>query len=425
MSGPKTSQYTLTPEQRRILAEQRKIRTQCEHLVKLQKDTRSIVVHADRIIEKVEPLWQEIHADTSVLDQAKALRVSAMDAINIADQLNENSGLSMLQDTNKALREISRKLETLTKSLQNEHSNADQAFRKRMSERISDGFDIYFDDLGNDQSMRDPYFIKIQTVLSELATLSISNEQQNKLQAIQAKANDIESIDFLKNYYTMTILPFAKECRAYHTGYSAYGEIYEQKRFTYESNARTLGIEIEEIPFSLDAVSLLDAKIQETEVAIQHRDEQAYISRCVDEAMQEMGYSVLGNREVVKRNGKRFRNELYLFDEGTAVNVTYSNDGQITMELGGIAMDDHIPSNEESVSLVSDMRTFCDDYYEIERRLRKKGVITKRISILPPDAQFAQIINVSDYNLCTEVSEFEAKTTHAKTGKTVMQKIGE
>ena len=120
MSGPKTSQYTLTPEQRRILAEQRKIRTQCEHLVKLQKDTRNIVVYADRIIEKVEPLWQEIHADTSVLDQAKALRISAMDAINIADQLNENSGLSMLQDTNKALREISRKLETLTKSLQNE-----------------------------------------------------------------------------------------------------------------------------------------------------------------------------------------------------------------------------------------------------------------------------------------------------------------
>lgn len=425
MSGPKTSQYTLTPEQRRILAEQRKIRIQCEQMEKLQKDTRSVVVQADRIIEKMEPLWQEIHADTDALEQAKVLRASAMVTINMAAQMNENSGLTVLQDTNKNLREIARKLETLTKALQKEHSRADQAFRKEMSERISDGFDIYFDELGSDYSKRDPFSQKIQTELSELAALTISNEQHIKLLAIQSKAREIENTDFLKNYYAMTVVPFTKACRTYHAEYAAYGEVYEQKRFMYELNAQALGIDAEEIPFSSDAISLLDAKIRETEAAIQYRDEQTYISRCVDEAMQEMGYSVLGNREVVKRNGKRFRNELYLFDEGTAVNVTYSNDGQITMELGGIAMDDHIPSNEESASLVSDMRTFCDDYYEIERRLRKKGIVTKRISILPPDAQFAQMINVSDYDLCAEVSEFEAKTTHSKTGKTMMQKIGE
>lgn len=188
---------------------------------------------------------------------------------------------------------------------------------------------------------------------------------------------------------------------------------------------RLKAIVAEEIPFSADAVALLDAKIKETDEIIRHRDEQAYISQCVDEAMQEMGYTVVGNREVVRRNGKRFRNELYLFDEGTAVNVTYSSDGQITMELGGISTDDRLPTEAESASLASDMRTFCDDYYEIEQRLRKKGIITKRISILPPEEQYAQIINVSDYNLSKEVSEYEAKDAKRHTAESMTQRIGE
>ncbi|MEI3193910.1 MAG: hypothetical protein V8S22_08335 [Lachnospiraceae bacterium] len=202
-------------------------------------------------------------------------------------------------------------------------------------------------------------------------------------------------------------------------------EEYERKCFIYESNARKLGMVVKHVPFSAEAIAVLDARIREMEMAIQRQDEQAYISKCVDEAMQEMGYSVVGNRDVVKRNGKRFRNELYLFDEGTAVNVTYSNDGQITMELGGIGTDDRIPTATESASLASDMRTFCDDDYEIGKMWRKKGIITERIAILPPDEQYAQIINVSDYTLSTDVAEYEAKAQRNIKRQNQYAEIGE
>jgi hypothetical protein len=215
-----------------------------------------------------------------------------------------------------------------------------------------------------------------------------------------------------------------KDCQSYCADYAIYGEEYERKRFIYEVNAQKLGIAPECIPFSTEAVSLLNVKIRETEEVIRQQEEQAYISRCVDEAMQEMGYSVVGNREVVRRSGKRFRNELYLFDEGTAVNVTYSSDGQITMELGGIGNDDRLPTETESARLASDMRTFCDDYHEIEQRLLKKGIVTKKISVLPPDAQYAQIINVSDYNLSVPVSEYEAKETRKRTAETKSKRMG-
>lgn len=426
MSGPKTSAYTLTPEQRRILAEQRKIRIEREILTKQLGDIRSVIAEADRIIEQMESLYAEIGADTTTLSQAKTLRKEATIALSRASSVSDTDGSAKLYETNKNLRATARKLTTVANTVKTEDSSAEKSFRSAIADSIDGGFDFSFDTVGDTSDIsRDPYAQKIQTEIESLSELFLSAEHREKEATTKAKLIEIDDPDFLKNYYAMTIVPFVKECRAYNAAYITYGEEYERKRYIYEANAKAIGIVAEEIPFSADAIAILDAKIKETDEIIRHRDEQAYISQCVDEAMQEMGYTVAGNREVVRRNGKRFRNELYLFDEGTAVNVTYSSDGQITMELGGIGTGNRLPTDAESASLVSDMRTFCDDYCEIERRLRKKGIVTRRISILPPQEQYAQIINVSDYNLSAEVSEYEAKSAKRHTAKSKTQRIGE
>lgn len=424
MSGPKTSRYTLTPEQRRILEEQRKIRLEREILKKQLGNARSVIAEADRIIEQMEPFFFEIGADTSTLSQVKMLRETAVVSLSQASSASDKDGSVRLHELNQNLLAATRKLTAVARTVKSEYASAEQTFRSQLAGSIDGGFDFTFDTIGESNSSN-PFTKSIQAELTALAELPLTEDQKTRVEEIQTKFEEIEDPDFLKNFYVMTVLPFAKECRAYHAAYAAQGEEYERKCFIYESNARKLGIAVEHIPFSSDAIAILDARIKETDEVIQHQDEQAYISRCVDEAMQEMGYSVVGNREVVKRNGKRFRNELYLFDEGTAVNVTYSSDGQITMELGGIATDDRIPTAAESASLASDMRTFCDDYYEIEKRLRKKGIITERISILPPDEQYAQIINVSDYTLSTDVAEYEAKSTKKHGTKANTQRIGE
>ena len=56
-------------------------------------------------------------------------------------------------------------------------------------------------------------------------------------------------------------------------------------------------------------------------------EEQAYISNAIEEVMMEIGYQLIGNRSVTKKNGRRFRSELYTFSEGTAVNITHSSNG--------------------------------------------------------------------------------------------------
>ena len=126
--------------------------------------------------------------------------------------------------------------------------------------------------------------------------------------------------------------------------------------------------------------------------------------------MEDMGYTVLGRRDVTKKNGKHFQNRLYTYGEGTAVNVTCSPDGRIAMELGGIDDCDRLPDEREALVLCDSMESFCDDFREIEKRLLAKGVIlAERISLLPPGAEYAQIINTSDYDMKGEAGKFRVE----------------
>ena len=68
------------------------------------------------------------------------------------------------------------------------------------------------------------------------------------------------------------------------------------------------------------------------------------------------------------------------------------------MELGKPDRVDRLPSDTETEMLVHEMEAFCHDFAEIEERLRAYGVeVADRITMLPPTAEHAQIINVEEY----------------------------
>lgn len=165
----------------------------------------------------------------------------------------------------------------------------------------------------------------------------------------------------------------------------------------------------------------LHKEISAIEQILIKQSEQEYIARSVDEVMQEMGYDLLGSRSVTKKSGKRFHNELFQFDEGTAVNVTFSSDGQIAMELGGISREDRLPTAEECSYLEQEMVLFCDRFAEIEKRLAEKGIaILNRIAMSPPAEEYAAIININDYNMEKDVNDLAVdikKKKGSKSGK--------
>lgn len=421
MSGPKTSRYTLTPEQRKILAEQRQIQREIQkNTVMLKQNVaglKEIVSKVDTEIAQFRRIVSETGKSTFEIDTLESVRNKAMQILNDAGTVSEKSGLSVMESTNKKLKEMTKVLSDGEVKMSSELRKADEEFREEINAAISEGFTISFIRIEEELpavNMSD-YTSKIDAALEEIRGFQISNELRAKFIVLKEKAAEIDSIDFIENYYAMSIIPFLKECQAYNSLFLEYGARFEELCAEYEVLVGELGVPKKQFSFSLESIEELEKEIQDMQKIIQRKEEQEYISECVDKAMQEMGYKVIGNREVVRKDGRRFTNELYLFDEGTAVNVTYSDEGQITMELGGLDDQDRIPSEAECQSLAQDMVSFCDDYLKIEEKLRAMGIVSHRVSILPPEAQFAQIINTSDYCMKEDVVSYEAKKTHKST----------
>lgn len=222
----------------------------------------------------------------------------------------------------------------------------------------------------------------------------------------------IRQIEYLHSFDSVTVKNIFKKIDAYkhelEEKQAEFNEAYSRYKMLCSMAKETANTYV----YSEEAFAEMEEEIERLEIVVVRMQEQAYVSECVDQVMTEMGYDLIGSREVVKKKtGKRFRNELFTFNEGTAVNVTYSSDGQISMELGGIAREDRIPSQEETELLTQDMQTFCGEFAEFERRLKDKGVvINRRIALSPPSAEYAAIINVSDYDVAagTQITEMRS-----------------
>lgn len=248
----------------------------------------------------------------------------------------------------------------------------------------------------------------------------LSNEITRALASL-AKVRTIESISLFNSVTVKNIEIHISEYQA---------EIIHQKEEFADDLARYQALcamlEREPVVFSYssEAIAVLKQEIKAMELIVIKQHEQQYISECVDQVMADMGYDLIGTRDVKKRNGKQFHNELYAFDEGTAVNVTYSSDGQIAMELGGLSREDRLPTAEETQVLAEDMEAFCGEFAEFEKRLRAKGIaLGNRIAMSPPSADYAAIINVNDYNITADKQFSEISVAHKKKTKTAEKKV--
>ena len=416
MSGPKTSRYTLTAEQRRILAEQRRVQMETQkqvmQLKAFKQSLKERITKIDSGLSQYQRIVKETGEKKLPLENVKEVRDKAMQELNDAAIVSESSGLTVIQETNAKLRQIQYLVMKQQQVIFKELAEVDKKFRKEIESAVAEGFEVSFagivEDITPDVSV---YIKKITEAMDEVKEYELSQTLKERYVQLKLKAEEIDSVDFIENYYAMSIVPYVKECKAYHCAYVEYGDKFKELLAEYRILAGELGVQSKDYIFSMEAINELTEKVKEMELKRQEQEEQEYISRCMDSVLEAMGYKTIGEREIIKKDGRRFHNELYLFDEGTAVNVTYSSNGQITMELGGLDQTDRIPSDDECRSLGEDMVSFCDDYFEIEKKLKKSGVVTQRISVLPPEAQFAQIINTSDYIMTENVENYESKHT--------------
>lgn len=413
MSGPKSTRYTLTPEQRRILAEarerERKTRREWDKLQQYKNELATLNDNLETAKKNVDMLVERLGTGKEEQTNICTSLAEIQEVIQEAGIINEQSGLEKLQSINA-------KIQTTVKS-----AKKAKALYEGQSKEIADKLSTDIDDsisagmmLRVEEAIVKPLshlevqHKKIDELLNSVQALNISRELQEECMEIRQKAHEISNEGFIDNYYAMTVVPFVKKCKRYDEQLAEYGEEFEELTSKHRYYSEYLGLPVVQFVFSMDKIETLKQEVKELEHQCEQLEEQRHISESLDEVMREMGYHVVGSREVVKKSGRKFRNELYHFSEGAVVNITYAANGQISMELGGVDTCDREPSEAECAALCDEMTEFCGDFQEIEKRLKEKGVVlANRISMLPPVEDYAQIINISEYEMTEEVDALE------------------
>ena len=392
MSGPKTSEYTVTAEVRRRLLEQAKLEQQRQ----LEKQ---------RLAERKRRKLAELKEIESLLVQISALPNTLEEICNIARIQKDMYGgdSQFLHKVELLKRDITVEVE--------KNSNLDLTLERLLEIKkhlliVKESYASRIYDLKNEGArIRKELSDNLEKDIDNGFNINIQKYEENILEQVQESQVDF-SLELMNKKHEL--LALSENCSG----------ILKSKI----SNAIKCLEEIHDYAFFQNfkniTVSRIKKEYEKEQLQLQRRfieeqlyqKEQTYIADTIDEVMEEMGYDLIGSREVTKKSGKRFHDELYTFSEGTAVNIRYDNQGKIAMELGGIDSTDRLPSSSEASRLEDEMIAFCDKFTEFEKRLAARGIVCKnRVSHLPPKAEYAQIINTSDYNIKTDVETFKAE----------------
>ena len=422
MSGPKTSRYTLTAAQRRALQEQRRreleeqrrrerISKAKSKLALLSAKTYGLSNITEEALDQARLLNERTGSDNGFAVLKNQLSENTGNLVASIEKANESDSVELLE---QAVREAQQAFDDLSKlrgKLDGLISKNKQQLHKDIMNSLDSVADVDFSKIQSPAERQlEQRKDEIANNLSNLLSPIHNDELHDSIEKALKHLDEIDNPDFLSNFNAMTVAPLEKKCREYTALRQQIGDEYDDLMIRYTVLCKEQKIIPQNIAFERGAVEKLDSLITELEKAADSADEQSYISRCIDEVMEDMGYKLVGNRSVTKKSGRHFRNELYSFSEGTAVNVTYSDNGNITMELGGVDTKDRMPDTLETERLTEEMGSFCGQYREFERRLAEKGVVSNHISLLPPEPVYAQVINVSDYDMTDNIATIDQTT---------------
>lgn len=424
MSGPKSSRYTLTSEQlKRIREEQERLRRELEEKARKERECREaqkylkttkvkIAGHMDMIRSGEKRLLAGGNYSPELRNRYSSI-YSLFKQINTICSVKANAAHRTLVSSQKEAERLFNEIISMESDIIKETDDAIMEHKIQEDSLIAEGMKLSFDSVGLVETAEEPIFAEIIREMEQLLNMEISQELLSEVNKAMDQAKRIESVTAAQNFSLITVEPLRKRCHAYVTFAANNKEIFNSLLDKYEALCKQLGVQAKQIDFSEKGLSELKEVISDMECQAEQDAEQAYISQSIDEVMAEMGYEVIGHRQVKKKSGKKFRSKLLTYEDGTVINVTESSGGQITMEIGGTDNNDRLPDANERVALRKTMESFCNDFHEIEKRLSAHGVVlNERLSMAPPEEAYAQIINVNDYELIEDYQNISKKKSN-------------
>ena len=248
--------------------------------------------------------------------------------------------------------------------------------------------------------------ISLMERLEQVDAIELSETLRNDAARAKYELEALSRAEDIEVFNTTVLLPLLRRCQEHHLRYETYLSLKEE----YQAAAEIAGVPPIEIPFGEDAEKKLRDRIVQLEENTLAESQREYIHQAMDEEMKNMGYKVIGTRNIASPHGLTFIEELYqLEDDGVAASVIYQSDGRIAVEIGALTRDDGAyERNIESMTgvLEDHQRNFCSKAVDFEKNMAEKGVICK-INRLPPDGAHAPVFCVEDYAMQREVSFWE------------------
>ena len=411
MSGPKSSSYRLTAAQLlalRLEAERRRQeQIRKEKIAQTKKQVAGQQIVIGKLTSSLDLVLKENFISKDIRESAEKLRQSCQVLREKCDNLKGSDDLEYLEQEAALISEATKSCKNKVNHIYTILPNVIAEEREKIEDSIADGFSLPIpESISVTTEKRNEVYKEISERLDIIRELALPPIAIKEWERHREKAEAISSIDFLQNFLVLDIDPFIKRCQEC-------SELdYVGVRTRYEILARESHRAPVEFEYSREGILAMKAESDAMESEILEKREQTYIQEALDAAIREMGYKLVGNRTVVrKKTGKQIKHHLYTLHNGTAVDVTYSDNGQIAMELGGISHTDRQPSTEESEALAEDMRSFCEDYALLEKKLLKRGIETKKISVMPPTSEYARLINANNYDISETIIDYETERT--------------
>lgn len=155
---------------------------------------------------------------------------------------------------------------------------------------------------------------------------------------------------------------------------------------------KDLGREVVSIPTSKEE---LENCISELNNALKARTMGEYIKNSLSEVMNSMGYNIIGS-EVVKSADAEMEKSLYEVSEKAALSVCTSDNGAIMFEVMGKSSE-KVLSEDEKISIRSEMERFCPDYAEIKARLAEYDIAIGNEKLYKADEKYARAVDAQKF----------------------------
>ena len=227
------------------------------------------------------------------------------------------------------------------------------------------------------------------------------SEVQDEIDALESMLRAAEkgghNAEYLRSFAAISLAPrlsaIGKKLADYENLKRDYGILSDE----YLAVCQEAGVAPKTFPVSKTSLNFMKAEIDVIQQTLAKRDAERYISNAINEVMEEMGYRLMGGLR--ERPAGIVKSGLYRFNDSTAVSVTYDSNGDMCMELGALDTEDREPDVQEAASLKRDMESFCAGYRRIREKLAEKGLVIHEGIELPPDTEYAQVFNLSDYDV--------------------------